>query len=197
MVLFANLQVSKQTVLRSDPRQFSPGGFLGVSMSTVVTSIAPVAPVISLDAAREALVGGIAKTGELIINYATALNQAFDLLDNQGNVTTKWFDLKGKLAAPVKAEREKCKAAFASRGIETASFDVYWGRIKDAAGRVKTQNRVAGGNDPEALNLSDLKTIINRIFKMEEDGKDSDWSDHKKALMDVYEDMGGDSSKLG
>lgn len=166
-------------------------------MSTVVTSIAPVAPVISLDAAREALVSGVAKTGELISNYAGALNQAFDLIDNQGKITTKWFDLKGKLAKPVKVEREMCKAAFAARDIDTASFDVYWGRIKDAAGRVKTQNRVAGGADPEAMNLSDLKTLINRIFKMEEDGKDSDWSDHKSALMEIFEEMGGDSSKLG
>lgn len=165
---------------------------------TVVTSpLAPVAPVISLDAAREALVSGVAKTGELITNYATGLNQAFNLLDNQGNVTTNWWELKGKLAAPVKAEREKCKAAFASRGIDGASFDVYWQRIKTAAGRPASQNRVSGGNDPEALNLSDLKTLINRIFKMEEDGKDSDWSDHKAALMDVYQDMGGDTSKLG
>lgn len=167
-------------------------------MTTVVTSpIATVSPVVSLDAVREAFVSGIAKTGELLTNYANALNQAFDLTDNQGLVTTKWFELKGKLAAPVKAEREKCKALFAARGIDTDSFNVYWGRIKDASGRVKTQNRVAGGNDPEALNLSDLKTIINRIFKMEEDGKDSDWSDHKAALMDVYESMGGDSNKLG
>lgn len=165
---------------------------------TVVTSpLAPVAPVISLDAAREAFVSGVAKTSEIFAAYASALSQAFDLIDNQGQITTKWFDLKGKLAKPVKDEREKCKAAFASRGIETASFDVYWGRIKDAAGRVKTQNRVAGGGNPEALNLSDLKTLINRIFKMEEDGKDSDWSDHKAALMEIFEDMGGDSSKLG
>lgn len=164
---------------------------------TTVTTVAPIVPVISLEAAREALVGGIVKTGELILNYAQALNQAFDLLDNQGKVTTKWFDLKGKLAAPVKAERELCKAAFAARGIETASFDVYWGRIKDAAGRVKVQNRVAGGNDPEALNLADLKTIINRIFKMEEDNKETDWSDEKSILMDLFERMGGDTSKLG
>lgn len=162
-----------------------------------MTTVTVVSPVISLDAAREALVSGIVKTNELFAAYATALNQAFDLVDNQGNITTKWFDRKGKLAAPIKAERELCKAAFAARGIETASFDVYWGRIKDAAGRPVSQNRVAGGGDPEALNLSDLKTLINRIFKMEEDGKDSDWSDHKRALMDIYEDMGGDAKKLG
>ena len=165
---------------------------------TIVTSpLVPVAPVISLDAAREALVSGVAKTGELILSYAQALNQSFNLLDNQGNVTTAWWDLKGKLAAPVKAEREKCKAAFAARGIDGPSFDVYWQRIKTAAGRPASQNRVSGGNDPEALNLSDLKTLINRIFKMEEDGKDSDWSDEKAVLMDVFSRMGGDVEKLG
>jgi hypothetical protein len=161
---------------------------------TIVTSVSPV---ISLDAAREALVSGVAKTGELIANYAQGLNQHFNLLDNQGVVTTPWWEIKGKLAAPIKAEREKCKAAFAARGIEAASFDVYWQRIKAAAGRPASQNRVSGGNDPEALNLSDLKTLINRIFKMEEDGKESDWSDEKAVLMDVFARMGGDVEKLG
>lgn len=169
-------------------------------MDTIVTPVAAVAApslVVNLDAARSALVEGIKKTGELIMDYAMALNQSFDLLDNQGKITTKWFDLKGKLAAPIKAERELCKAAFAARGIESASFDVYWGRIKDAAGRVKTQNRVSGSGDPEALNMEDLKRLINRIFKMEEEGKDTEWSDEKAVLMDIYGRMGGEVDKLG
>lgn len=162
-------------------------------MSTIV----PQSPVISLEAARDALVNGIVKTGELIVTYATALNQSFDLVGADGKISTKWFDLKGKLAAGVKAERELCKAAFAARGIESASFDVYWSRIKDAAGRVKVQNRVSGSATQHDLNMDDLKRLINRIFKMEEDGLDSEWSDEKAVLMDIYGRMGGDVEKLG
>jgi hypothetical protein len=32
---------------------------------------------------------------------------------------------------------------------------------------------------------------------MEEDGKDSEWSDEKAVLMDVFGRMGGDVEKLG
>lgn len=165
--------------------------------ATLVTPATVVAPVVSLDALRGALVEGVAKTGDLINAYAVGLNQAFDLRDNQGYVTTKWFDLKGKLAAPVKAERVKFVEAFTARGLDKGSIDVYWQRVKIAAGKQYTQNRVAGANDPAALNLADLKTLINRIFKMEEDGKDSEWSDEKAVLMDVFGRMGGDVEKLG
>lgn len=165
--------------------------------ATLVTPVAHVAPVVSLDALRGALVEGVAKTGDLIRDYAQGMNQAFNLVDNQGKVTTPWYDLKGKLAAPVKAERTKFVEAFTARGMEKATIDVYWQRVKVAAGKVYTQNRVAGGSDPEALNLADLKTLINRIFKMEEDGVDSEWSDEKAVLMDVFGRMGGDVEKLG
>lgn len=161
------------------------------------TLVTPLAPVVSLDALRGALVEGVAKTGDLIMAYAQGMNREFNLLDNQGKVTTPWFDLKGKLAAPVKAERAKFVEAFQARGMEKATIDVYWQRVKIAAGKVYTQNRVAGGSDPAALNLADLKTLINRIFKMEEDGVDSEWSDEKAVLMDVFARMGGDPDKLG
>lgn len=164
-------------------------------MATAI--ITPVAPVVSLDAAREALVLGVVKTGDLIATYAGALNVAFNLTDNTGAVTTAWYDLKGKLAAPVKAERAKFVEAFVQRGFEKPTIDVYWQRVKVAAGKVYTQNRVAGANDPAALCLSDLKTILNRIFKMEEDGVETDWSDEKAFLMDVYSRMGGDVDKIG
>ena len=169
-------------------------------MNTIVTPVAAVAApslVVNLDTARVALAEGVKKTGDLISTYATALNQTFDLIGSDGKVTTKWFDLKGKLAAPIKEERTKFVAAFEARGFEKATIDVYWSRVKDAAGRVKTQNRVAGSTDQASLNMEDLKRLINRIFKMEEDGVDSEWSDEKAVLMDVYARMGGDTDKLG
>lgn len=168
-------------------------------MNTIVTPVAAVAApsVVNLDAARSALVEGVKKTGDLIADYAQALSVEFTLYDNQNKVTTPWWELKGKLAAGIKAERAKFVAAFEARGFEKATIDVYWSRVKDAAGRVKTQNRVAGSGDPESLNMEDLKRLINRIFKMEEEGKDSEWSDEKAILMDVYARMGGDTDKLG
>jgi hypothetical protein len=169
-------------------------------MNTIVTPVAAVAApslTINLDAARTALVEGVKKTGDLISAYATGLNQAFDLIGANGKVTTKWFDLKGKLAQGIKAERAKFVEAFTARGFEKATIDVYWSRVKDAAGRVKVSNRVEGATDPEALNMDDLKRLINRIFKMEEEGVESDWSDEKAMLMDIYARMGGDTDKLG
>jgi hypothetical protein len=166
-------------------------------MSATLVTPANTATVVSLDSARAAVVEIAGKTGEVLSTYATALNQSFDLLGADGKVTTKWFDLKGKLAAPIKAERTKFVEAFKAKGFEQGTIDVYWSRVKDAAGRIKTQNRVSGDSDPAALNLADLKTLINRIFKMEEDGKETDWSDEKAVLMDVFGRMGGDVEKLG
>ena len=160
-------------------------------------AIVTIPEVSNLDAKRSALVEGITKTGELIANYAVALNQAFDLVDNAGKVTTKWFDLKGKLAQGIKAERVKFVEAFTARGFEKGTIDVYWSRVKDAAGRVKTQNRVTGSASQHDLNMEDLKRLINRIFKMEEEGADSEWSNEKAALMGVYGRMGGKTDDLG
>ena len=169
-------------------------------MNTIVTPVAAVAApslVIDLDAAEDALVNGVAKTGELITNYAMGLNQAFNLVGADGKVTTPWWELKGKLATGIKARRAKFVEKFQARGFEKATIDVYWSRVKDAAGRVKVSNRVEGSTDQASLNMEDLKRLINRIFKMEEDGVDSEWSDEKAILMDVYARMGGDTDKLG
>jgi hypothetical protein len=155
------------------------------------------APVLNLDAAREALAAGVKGTGDLIRDYAQAMCQAFNLKDSSGNVTTPWFELKGGLAKGVKGERAKFVEAFGARGLDKPTIDVYWGRVKDASGRVKTQNRVTGGAQVDAQNLADLKTIINRIFKAEESDIDTPWSNAKEMLMDVFEQMGGDTDTLG
>lgn len=164
-------------------------------MNANVTTTA--APVFSLDATREALASGVKGTGELISNYASAMCQTFNLRDPQGNVTTPWFDLKGALAKGVKGERAKFVEAFQQRGLDKPTIDVYWGRVKDASGRVKTQNRVTGGAQVDAQNLADIKTIINRIFKAEEADIDTPWSNVKEELMNVFEQMGGDVDTLG
>jgi hypothetical protein len=54
-----------------------------------------------------------------------------------------------------------------SKGFETGTIDVYWGRVKDASGRVKTNNRVSGGTSVDELNIRDLKTMLNRIDNAE------------------------------
>lgn len=166
-----------------------------------MTVITNPTPVISLEAAREALANvaqdNERKTGEVIADYAGAMCRDFNLLGNDGSVTTPWFDLKGKLYAPVKAERAKFVAAFEARNLAKGTVDVYWQRVKAASGKTYTKNRVSGSGDPEALCLDNLKTMINRIFKMEEDGVETDWSDEKAVLMDVYGRMGGDVDSLG
>ena len=124
-------------------------------------------PVINLDNARHALVGGMVKTGEVLKMYADAMNQAFNLVNDAGKVTTPWYDLKGKLAAPVKEERAKFVAEMQAAGFDTGTIDVYWSRVKDASGRVKSNNKVKGALDVDALNIKDLKTILNRISDSE------------------------------
>lgn len=159
------------------------------------------APVRNIDIVRETCVKGIAqserKTGEIIKEYALALCQAYDILGQDGQVTTKWFDAKGKDAAPVKTERKTFAALMASAGFETPTIDVYWQRVKKASGKEYLQNRVKGQSDADSLNLANLRTLINRIFKTEEDGGDTAWSDVKGELIDVYTRMGGDADNLG
>jgi len=156
------------------------------------------APIIDLSVARSALVSEAKKTGEVIGNYARGLESAFDLVDNQGNVTTKWFDLKGKLKAGVKAERALFVAAFESAGFETGTIDVYWQRVKKASGYAPNGKRVSGSADIDAKTLAELTTIINRIFKHEEEHEDDTKSSAVKGLlMNAFERMGGDVMKLG
>ena len=155
------------------------------------------APVINLSEARSALVGAVKKTGGVILTYAQGLNAAFDLVDNQGNITTKWFDLKGKLKAGIKDERALFVAAFEAAGFGKPTIDVYWQRVKEASGYVTSANRVKGATDTDSKTLAELKTMINRIFKSEESGEDCKASSFKSDLMNVFEGMGGDIDTLG
>lgn len=151
----------------------------------------------NLDKARSALVGGVAKTGELIKAYANALCVTFNEVDSSGTIITPWYDLTGKAKAGVKAERAKFVAEMESRGFGKGTIDVYWMRAKEESGRVKTENRVTGSTSTDEKTLSDLKTLINRIFKAEENGEDCNASSFKGALIAVYESLGGEVDKLG
>jgi len=132
---------------------------------TIIANAIPL--VINLDNARTAVVNVAGKTGEVIKTYGAAMCQAFNLTDPQGNVTTPWYDLKGKLALGVKEERAKFVGAMQSAGFEQGTIDVYWQRVKEASGRVKTQNKVTGGIDVDAENIKMLKSILNRIDTVE------------------------------
>ena len=155
-----------------------------------------------LDNARNNLVEGVSKTGDLIQGYATVLREVFDRRDTEGNIITKWFELVGAEKKGIKAERALFVNAMMARGHvkpdgkPTATVDTYWMRVKEASGYVP-KGRVSGGTDVDSKTLAELKTMINRILKSEEDGQDCNASMFKGTLMGVFEGMGGDVDNLG
>lgn len=167
-----------------------------VSPAFPMTAVA--GAVANLTESRTQLVKGIGKIGALISGYSLALDQAFDLVDNTGAVTTKWFDLKGKLKAGLKGERANFVADMTQAGYGKSTIDVYWQRVKEASGYVTAGNRVkAGSTDVDAKTLAELKTMVNRIFKAEEEGVTCDASEIKHLLIDAYTALGGNDSDLG
>lgn len=167
------------------------------NLNLKVTAVA--AAVANLAECRGAVVKAAGKTGEVIKAYAVAMCQAFDLVDNQGAVTSKWFELKGKLKAGVNDERKAFKAAMESAGFSNATADVYWQRVKEASGYQTAGTRVQGASSVDEKTLAELKTIINRIFKAEESGDSTadKSSQIKGLLMDAYAELGGDVDNLG
>lgn len=146
--------------------------------------------------ARRGLVKGAKGTGEVIKGYARALCAAFNVVGIDGKVRTPWYELKGKERAGIKAERDAFASEMTEAGLEK-SVHVYWQRVKEASGYVTSGNRVKGNETTDQKTAADLKTLINRIFKAEENGEDCKASDHKKALITVYEALGGDVDSLG
>ena len=157
-----------------------------------------------LDQAEIALVEGATKTGDLIQSYADVLCQVFDRKDANGNTLAKWFDLVGAEKKGIKDRRASFVQRMMARGHikagttdkPSATIDTYWMRVKEASGYVP-KGRVTGGTDVDAKTLAELKTMINRILKSEEEGKDCAASMFKSNLMDVFEGMGGDIDTLG
>ena len=157
-------------------------------------------PVVSVESAlaetRKSLIAGIGKIGDLISAYGIDLAKQFDLKDSEGNVTTKWFDLNGKLAKGVKAERALFKADMVEAGYPVSTVDVYWQRVKESDGYVTAGNSVKGDNTIDAKTFAELKTILNRILGAESDAEGCEKSQNAKAfLLEAFEIMGGDSVK--
>ena len=99
---------------------------------------------------------------------------------------------QGALKKGVNAEREAFVAAMTVEGFGKGTIDVYWQRVKEASGYITAGNRVKGSTSVDDKTKADLQTIINRIFKAEEDGVSCVSSEHKGALMEVFADLGGD-----
>ena len=157
-------------------------------------------PVVSVDSllsqSRQSLVDGIGKIGELIQNYGIDLARQFDLKDSEGQVTTKWFALTGKLAKGVKAERALFKAEMVQAGYSVPTVDVYWQRVKESDGYVTAGNSVKGQDTIDSKTFAELKTILNRILGAESDDEGCEKSQNAKAsLLMAFEIMGGDSAK--
>ena len=160
-----------------------------------VSVVSPVAQAIhSLIDSRIALVGAAKKTGQVVKAYAKALEQTFNLVDNQGNVTTKWYDLQGALRKGVKAEKVEFVTAMTAEGFGKPTIDVYWQRVKEASGYVTAGNKAKGDADIDAKTLAELKTMLNRIFN---DETESVSQTVKPLLMSAFEQLGGDVMKLG
>jgi hypothetical protein len=150
-----------------------------------------------LVAARHGLVKAAKGTGEVINTYANALCSTFNILDTNGELMTPWFELKGKARIGVKTERDSFKAEMITAGFNQGTIDVYWQRVKEASGYVTSGNRVKSASTTDEKTLTELKTIINRIFKAEENGEDCKSSDVKSQLIEAYEILGGDVDNLG
>ena len=166
-----------------------------------------------LDITRNALVEGVTKTGVVIENYSNAIASVFDRKDTNGNIIAKWFDLDGKEAKGIKAERALFANTLMDRDpkfiketktnadgtlvrVPTATVDTYWQRVKIASGYVP-KGKLKGSNDVDAKTASELKTMINRIYKADEDGTECNALDFLVNLKDVFEGLGGDVMDLG
>ena len=176
-------------------------------MSTQVITISTIDQSI-LDQAEIAFVDGVSKTGELLQSYADVLCEVFDRKDTSGNVIEKWFNLVGAEKKGIKTRRASFVQRMIDRGYTdgldkdgkpkaSGTVDVYWQRVKVASGYVTKGNRVTSATDVDSKTLAELKTMINRILKSEEDGKDCNASQWKRELMQVFEGMGGDVDTLG
>jgi hypothetical protein len=161
-----------------------------------------------LDQAEIDFVDGVSKTGELLQAYADVLCQVFDRKDSEGNTIEKWFNLVGKEKKGINERKASFVQRMINRGYTkgfdkngnlkaSGTVDVYWQRVKEASGYVTKGNRVSGGTDVDSKTVAELKTMINRILKSEEEGKDCTASMFKGQLMEVFEGMGGDVDTLG
>jgi hypothetical protein len=153
----------------------------------------------NLEIARNGVVKVMGKSGEVIKVYADVMCSTFNILSTAGELVTPWYELKGKQRAGVKAERALFVSLCELGGHKTGTIDVMWQRVKEASGYVTSGNRVKGNNGVDDKTKAELFTMINRIFKAEEEGDSSAElsSENKGKLMDIYANLGGDIDKLG
>jgi hypothetical protein len=140
----------------------------------------------NLDLARIVLVENIGKTGDIIKHYANEMERSFD------TDTTKWYELKGKARAGVKAERALFKDAMAEKN-SIDNVDKIWQRIKEASGYVTAGNKAEGSTSIDAKTFAELKTMLNRIHAENSDSEGCELS--RKALENIelaFIAMGGD-----
>jgi hypothetical protein len=149
-----------------------------------------------LDQAESALVEGVSKTGELIQRYAMALCEVFDVRAENGQLVSKWYELRGKDAKGIKARRASFVQKMIARGHTngfdkdgnpkaSATVDTYWARVKAASGYVPN-GKVTGSTDVDTKTATELKTMINRILKSEENGEECHASTILESLKSAY-----------
>ena len=184
-----------------------------------MTNVLVVSPSVTntneLEVARKAVASGVRKTGEVLQNYANMLCKYLDLKDANGNITSKWYERKGKLGAEVADERAKFKMLFpeVSKG-ETPDKskgefaygvgDAYWAEVKKLSGYktkgmiAKEAGEVAEENTEFDLCKADLKSFLNRVNRSR-----SSKSQGYETLLEIYDDalviyctMGGKEADL-
>jgi hypothetical protein len=163
---------------------------------TVIASAIPEAVV----AARGECVAKITEGKGVIAAYAKALETAFNIVDAKtGKILTPWYALKGKAKAPVKAENLAFKLAINTAGFAKGVDNTYWGRVKTASGYQAKGKASTADMTVDDKSLAELKTLINRAYKADEDGEDGAEKTLKMMgkLKDVYKALGGDVDKLG
>ena len=152
---------------------------------------------LELAQARNGLVGGVAKTGDLVVAYARAMCTMFDQVDAVGARVVAWFDLKGKDKTGVKAERALFAQSMQEAGFEKGTVDVYWQRVKEASGYITAGNRAQADLNIDALTKRDLTTILNRILGHDNLDSSAEKSNKAKGLLiEAFEILGGDATKL-
>ena len=164
-----------------------------MSENTVITT-APAIDTGIVAGARRELVNAAKGTGAVIQGYADALCLSFNVRELTSGASLKfWFELRGKEAKGIKAERALFVADMTEAGFAKGTIDVYWQRVKEASGYVTAGNRVKGASDTDGKTAAELKTIINRILKAEENGEDCHASTILETLKDAYIVLTGES----
>jgi hypothetical protein len=168
-------------------------------MTINVTTPAIINSMSDLDQARISVKASASSTGEKIATYARMMDKYFDLRDNDGNITTKWYERKGKLGVDVKAENTKFKALFPecakgekpNKEIGEFSYgtaDNYWMRAKIESGYETPAMRAAKGNTKTETIVTmcrkELATMLNRINKARADKPEG-----LDLMLEVYEDL--------